>query len=319
MKSKSGKTFLQLILDNFSIILIYAGIVVFFSLSSPEFIHNFDLWELLKRSMHIIILSVGLSIVIVSGQIDISAGYQISLLSVLAGTLMSLGIHPLWAGLITIASGLICGLINGALVTRFALASFEATLASSIAFRGISYTISSGRVISRLPESFLQLTHGTFFNISFDAWLTAACLLAASLLFSYTYYGKYIIAIGENEEAVRKSGVNVNAVKILCFVASGFFCALASLVMISRYSRAGSYYGAGLEITGITVAFLCGTFVSPSAGKSGGYHPWKMVVGVLMLTTIEEWISDVGWNQSTKYIVMGIILAWAFIRSKKGR
>jgi ribose/xylose/arabinose/galactoside ABC-type transport system permease subunit len=318
-KSKSGKPVLIFMWDNFSIILIYALMTGVFSIVSPDFRNDYDLWEFLKRSIHIIILAVGLSIVIIGGQIDLSVGYQVSLLSVLAGSLMSRGMHPIWAALLTMTAGIVCGLFNGVLVTVFSLASFAATLASSIIFRGISYSISSGLVISRFPDSFLALTRSRLFGVTFDIWLAALCLAVVVLFFSFTYYGKYIIAMGENQEAVRKSGVNVGKIKIVSFAACSFFCSLASLTMVSRYSRAGSYYGAGLEITGITAAFLSGTFISSSARKPGGYRPWKMVAGVLMLTTIEEWISLIGWNQSTKYVIMGAVLAWAFTRSPKTR
>lgn len=290
-------------------------VVALFSLLSPSFLAKYNALDLLLRNTHMIILTVGLSLVIAGGWIDLSVGYQLSFISVLVGWLLNMGVQPLAAGLLGVLAGLLCGAFNGFLVTVLGLAPFAATLASQVIFRGFSYTITNGSIFSHLPESFRKLTQGRLLGIPVDVWIALACLLAASLLFAFTYYGKYIKAIGANEEAVRRSGVNIRLVKMLCYMLCSTFCAMAALVMTSQYGRATSYNGAGIEITAITAVYLSGAVVPHTSKRGSGYHSWLLVLGVLVLATVEEGVKLVGWNPFIRYIIMGAILAWAFTRA----
>ncbi len=302
-------------LHNLYIFGLYGLIMLMFTMLSPDFLEGYSLGKIIWRNTYVVIMTIGLSFVMAGGWIDFSAGYQISLVSVLAGRLLSAGVHPAIVVLLSLLAGLFCGLLNGFLTAVLGLAPFAATFATQVIFKGISYTISSGSVFSNLPASFRVLTQTKILGIHTDIWIAGLCLLVAAFVFAFTYLGRYIKAIGENEEAVWQSNVNVALVKMICFLISSFFCALAALIMISQYGRATSYNGSGMEIFGITAVYLSGAVKSQASKTGSGYHAWRLVMGVLILETIETGMKLMGWNQFIQYIVMGGILAWAFMRS----
>lgn len=294
-----------------SVLVIFAALVGIFSLLSPNFLTVFNLKNILLQNTHMIVIVLGLAFIMIGGGIDLSVGYQISLITVIVGRLFSMGIpYPIvmLAGLLT---GALCGSCNGVLVAFCKIVPFAATLATQVIFRGLSYWISSGRTYSRIPEEFQMLVGQAFLGVQADVWIALICLILAGLVFRYTFYGKYIRAIGQNEEVTARTGVNVKKTKLFCYTIGGIFYALAAMLLVSKQSIASSANGVGMEITGIAAAYIGGV-----PGQAEEVRVLSLVVGVLIMAVIDNGLQMSGGNQYLQYVITGIILILSMIVRK---
>jgi ribose transport system permease protein len=157
--------------------------------------------------------------------------------------------------------------------------------------------------------------------IPIDVWIAIVTVAIASVIYNFMYFGRYIKAMGGNEEATRLSGINVKAVRVLSFMICSFFTSIAAYIMISRQGITNSTVGPGVEFTSITAAIIGGVSFTSGEGKM-----WGLVTGVFILAIIENGMQLAGWNQYIQYILKGFILVCAIgfdryqrdMRVKKG-
>lgn len=292
------------ILKKYTMIFVLVGLVALFSILSPSFFSLQNMRNLITQNTHILIVAVGLSFVMMSGSLDLSVGYQMSAVGVLTAMLMcAKGVSPFIAMLAGAGLGILCGFLNGVTSVVLNIAPLVVTIATTTIFQGTSYLISAGAAYSNFPPAFRLITKGTFLGITVDVWLAVISVLAASIIFNFTYFGRYVKAMGDNIEATRLAGVNVNFMRIATFMISGFFMSLAAFILISKQGTTNSSVGPGTEMTGMTAAILGGISFSSGEGKM-----WGLVVGVFVLAIIENGMQMAGWNQYIQYIVKGVVL-----------
>ena len=246
---------------------------------------------------------VGLSFVMVGGNIDLSIGYQISLLSVLIGLLTAQG-FPSWAviaGILLVGVG--CGLLNGILVGYLEIVPFAATIATQIIFRGCSFVLSQGRMSSNMASGIRQITRTHFWGLHLDMWLAAAAFLLLCLVLRGSFLGKHLRAIGLDEPAAARAGIRVKRVKCLSYCLAGFFYAVAAMVLTSRRGYCGSEIGVGMEITAIVAAYVGG--ILTFAAKQ---RVLMLLMGTMVVAVVENGLVKVGMNIYIQYIITGIIL-----------
>ena len=152
--------------------------------------------------------------------------------------------------------------------------------------------------------------------LKIDVWLAILAVLVAAFIFKYTYYGRFVKAMGGNIEATRLAGVNVSFMRISTFMISGIFVGLASCIYISKLSITSATYGPGIEFTAMTAAILGGI-----SFNSGEGHMWGLVIGIFTLAIIENGMQMAGLNQYIQYIVKAVILilAIAFDQYQRSR
>jgi ribose/xylose/arabinose/galactoside ABC-type transport system permease subunit len=291
-----------------TLVIVFLIVLAFFSLTTSDFLSLSNLSTILFQYASTLIAVIGLSFIIIGGGIDFSVGYQISLVSVIIGILSYNHLHPLLILFISIFLGLLCGMINGLLVTILKIAPFYVTLSTQVILKGISYAIAGGRVYSDLPDSLLFVSRGKLFNISIFVWIALACLLILPIVFKYTYLGKHIIAVGENETAATKSGINTSKIKTFCYMMGSFFFVIAAIIMTSRSGMATPSNGVGLEITGITAVFLSEVYLFPSSNVHRKINSWRLIISTMLIGIIENGMYNIGWNRYIRYIALGIIL-----------
>ena len=286
-------------------------IVIIFSSLSPSFLTASNIISLLVENSSVIIMAVGLTFIIVSGGIDLSIGYQISLVSVTVGMLLAGGASILIATIAGITVGLLCGLINSMIIIGLKIPPFAATLATQIIFRSLTNLISGGRAYTQLPNSFLWMTQYTFLKVPNYVYIAIACLLLYGFIVAFTYLGSYISAIGENERAVRRIGINVNLVKTVCYVLGSFFFSIQALIITSKQGLASPSTGTGMEIIGITAVFL--GVDSAYRNKSNSFIGvmFHLLVGVLIIAVMENGMLIMGWNLYIQYAINGVLLILA--------
>jgi len=294
-------------LRKYAVMFILAVLMVLFSFASPYFLTVRNLTNIIIQNTYFIIVAVGLSFVMMGGGIDLSVGYQMSLVGVV--TAMSIMVYhlPVWLSiLIGIMLGTVLGLINGLIVTSIKIFPLIATLATATVFQGISYIISKANTFRGYPDNFLFLTKAKILGIPFDVLLALVVVIFVSIIYYETVFGFRLIALGGNEEASRLSGINTRRMKIAIYTICGFFTALATMVMISKANTTNSSFGPGTEFIALTAAIVGG--VSFMGGE--GNIP-SLVAGVFLLAVLGNGMQLAGWGTYAQFIVRGIILLGA--------
>jgi ribose/xylose/arabinose/galactoside ABC-type transport system permease subunit len=282
-------------------------LMVLFSFSSPYFLTIRNLTNIITQNSYFIIAAVGLSFVMIGGGIDLSVGYQMSLVGVVTAMSMVVYHNPVWLSvMLGILLGTLLGFFNGMIVTNIRVFPLIVTIATSTVFQGVSYMISKAQTFRGYPEEFVVITSGRFLGIPLDVWLTLACVLLASFIYAKTSYGWNVLALGGNEEAARLAGIKTKAMKISVYSVCGFFVAIATMVMISKANTTSSNFGPGIEFTVLTAAIVGGISFMGGEGNMAG-----LVAGVFILAVLGNGMQLAGWGTYAQYIVKGVILLGA--------
>jgi len=294
-------------LQKYAVMFILIILMVLFSFSSPYFLTIRNLTNIITQNTYFIILAIGLSFVMIGGGIDLSVGWQMSLVGVVTAMCMTLYHLPVWlAILIGILLGTLLGFFNGMIVANIKVFPLIVTIATSTVFQGISYIISQARTYRSYPDQFLFIAKGNVLGIPFDVLLTILIVLFASFIYYKTSYGWNVLALGGNEEAARLAGIKTKAMKISVYTVCGFFTAVAALVMIAKANTTNSSFGPGTEFTALTAAIVGGISFMGGEGNMLG-----LVTGVFILAVLGNGMQLAGWGTYAQYIVKGIILLGA--------
>lgn len=293
------------------LLVILISLILYFSLSTPSFFSMLNFKNMLIQNSYLIVLTVGFFFIMSSGGIDLSAGYQISLFTVMTGFLLRNGYPTLLIVFVCLLLGIFCGAVNGVIITAFGISPFAATLATQLIFKGISYMISGGTVYPDTAGSFSPLAHGIFLGIPWDVWTCLLCILLTALFFRQTFWGYYIRSVGENEKAARFAGININHTKLACYILGSIFFAAVALIIFSKQGLASPANGIGLEMTGITAVFLGGTTLYSHSKLSDSTQLTGVILGILILIVIENGSQLAGWSQYLQDLIKGIILIGA--------
>ena len=272
------------------------------------------------------LLACGMTLVIITGGIDLSVG---SLLAVSAVCFSLFTIHFSWPFYIAIIAclliGLACGGVSGFIISRFSIQPFIATLAMMVFARGLAKWISGGQKISTavlqpdgsyeyvpVPAVFNFINSKILWdNISVVTIIFILCLLVSALLLIKLRPGRYIYAIGGNEEAARLSGVPVNAVKILTYAMSGLFCAAAGICQASQELQGDPEAGVAYELSAIAMVVIGGTTLR---GGRGGI--WLTLLGVLTIGYLEKILSINAVGEDKRLMLTGAIIIAAVLLQK---
>jgi len=294
-------------LKKYTIMLVLLVLMALFSLTSPYFLTLRNITNIITQNTYFIIVAVGLSFVMIGGGIDLSVGYQMSLVGIVTAMMMVAYHLPVWLAVVLgLLLGTVLGLMNGLIVTRIKIFPLIATLATSVIFQGISYLISQARTFRNYPEEFLFITKGKVIGIPFDVFLTLLIVILASFVYYETIFGLRLTALGGNEEASRLAGINTRRMKISLYAICGFFVAIGTMVMISKANTTHSSFGPGTEFTALTAAIVGG--ISFMGGE--GNVP-ALVAGVFVLAVLGNGMQLAGWGTYPQFIVRGVILLGA--------
>jgi ribose transport system permease protein len=251
------------------------------SLLSPYFLTPANLLNVLRQVSINAILALGMTVVIVKGGIDLSVGSLLALAGALAAGLSLSGLPPALAMGAGIGMAVALGALQGLLVAYAGLPPFIVTLAGLTVFRGFTLVYTDGRPITGLPEAFLFLGNGTLLGLPVPVAIMGFFLLLTHLLLGQTSWGRYLYAIGGNEEAARLSGVPVARIKVFAYAYSGLAAGLAALVLTGRLNSAQPTAGTGFELDAIAAAVVGGTSLAGGRGTAWGTFLGALIIGVL--------------------------------------
>jgi ribose/xylose/arabinose/galactoside ABC-type transport system permease subunit len=284
--------------------LILLAVSIIFSFISPNFFSIANVINILNQNAYIITCAIGITLVMMAGQIDLSVGYQMSLIGVTMGLLVQkLGMPTPWLILIAIAEGIILSEINTFLALKLKITLLMVTVGTMTVYNGISFTISESKNLSGFDAMFKFIAKGYVGPIPFAVLITFLFVVIMSIFLNKTYYGRYIYALGGNEEAARLSGINVTKTKLMIGFFEGLFVALGTIMLISRVGTAHSGTGPGTEFTVITGILLGGVSIRGGEGKLSG-----VVAGILIMAILANGMQLAGWGTYVQFIAKGIIM-----------
>ncbi|MCW2873507.1 MAG: transporter [Streptomyces oryziradicis] len=283
-------------------------LVVALSLLSGDFLTTQNLLNVGVQAAVTAILAFGVTFVIVSAGIDLSVGSVAALsATVLAWTATNEGV-PVWiAVLLSIATGIACGLVSGALISFGKLPPFIATLAMLSIGRGLSLVISQGSPIA-FPDSISHL------GDTLGGWLPVPVLVmiamgvVTAVILGRTYVGRTMYAIGGNEEAARLSGIRVKRQKLIIYGLSGLFAAVAGIVLASRLASAQPQAADGYELDAIAAVVIGGASLSGGVGKASGTF-----IGALILAVLRNGLNLLSVSSFWQQVVIGVVIALAVL------
>ena len=261
--------------------LAFALIVLGVGLQSERFLTAANALQIVAQASPIIVVAVGMTFVLLTGGVDLSVGAVMFVAAAIGGHLALAG-YPLWVTAAAMgAVGVGGGLVNALLVTRLRLLPFVATLATLYVGRGVGRWITETRAIN-LPEAFLAFGAGSWLGVPTVAWTAIAVAAGAQLVLQRTPFGRQLYAVGANEDAARKAGVNTRRVVAGAYVISGACAGLGAVLALSQLGAVSPRFGELYEFEAITAAVLGGTSLY---GGRGRVLPGT-VAGALLLAAI---------------------------------
>lgn len=280
----------------------------FLSFASPYFLTTSNLINVLEQTAINTIIAVGLTFVIVSGGIDLSVGSLLALAGVVLGTSLQGGAPVAAALLLPVLCGAALGLVNGGLVSVGRLPPFIATLGMMSVARGLALLYVEGRPVSGFDESFRWLATGRVLHVPVPVVVAAAICLVAHVVLARTVFGRYVYAIGGNEEASRLSGVPVTACKVAVYGISGAASGAAAIVLTARLNSAQATAGMNYELDAIAAAVIGGTSLLGGQGSIAG-----TVVGALIMGVLRNGLNLLGVSAFVQQVIMGVVIVGAVL------
>lgn len=263
-------------------LMILIGLVILFSFISPNFMTSYNIVILIRQVSFAAISSVGMMFVMIGGAIDLSIGSQIVLTNIVLSILMvDYNIPPILAIPIILVVGTALGAFNGLLSIKLKIHPLIITLGTASIFKGVGYIIARSRNIMGFPDDFRWFGQGYIGPIPVPIIIMIIVALIGSFILTKTYFGRYVFALGGNEEAARLAGVNVNGMKVILFAICGFISGITSVLLLSRVFAGQTSTGQGLEFDCLTAALLGGVSFKGGEGTVFGLMTGILIIGVL--------------------------------------
>lgn len=324
VKKAGGGNLIMTLLKGRTLLILFL-LVLFFSIATPNF---FTINTGLTVAKHVAlygIMGIGMTYVIITGGIDLSVGAVAGLAGMIAGGLinegLTLGIFGVtiyfgapWVVVIAALTGVMIGLLNGIIITRFNVAPFITTLGTMNIARGLANLRSGGSTYSNIVGQ--EALGNTGFNylgksvMGVPAGVIILVLIAivAAILLKYTPFGWHILAIGGNEKAAKLSGIKVNRDKTLVYMFSGFCSAVVGMIAAAQLVAAHPATGEGWEMNAISAAVLGGTSMAGGVGSVGG-----TIIGAFIIGVINDGMTMCGVSEFWQKVIKGLVVIAAVI------
>ncbi len=278
------------------------ALVIYLSVANEFFLTSINITNILIQASILAIVAFGLTFVILAGELDLSVGSGVALVSVITAMVvrdsgsLALGI----AAGVGLGAGI--GLINGLIVTTLEVPSFIATLGMLTIAHGVALALTDGAVVSGVPVSLGNLVNESFLGIRWVLWLVGAVFAALYFLQSQTSFGVRVFAVGGNREASRLSAIPVARVRLLCFVIGGLTVGIAGIVLTARVQSGQPNAGGLLGLTAIAAIVVGGTNLLGGRGSIT-----RTLWGVLLISVLENGLQLEGVNDDLRQVIIGTV------------
>jgi len=281
--SSSAMEVLRVVTKKYFIIYAVIVLTIILGILSDSFLSVQNIINVLRQSSLIAIIAVGVFFTIVSAGIDISVGSTVALSGIIMAKVLVDYNVPVFVGILTgLSVGILVGCINGFLVTNRRIPPFVATLGTMGALRGFTYVITDAYPISGLPAGINFIGRGYLGPIPIPVIIMLIVYIIAFIIAEHTRVGRFIFAIGGNEDASRLSGIKVNRYKMFAYMTSGGLAALSGIILVSRLASGQPNAGIGYEFEAITAAVVGGTSLYGGKGTVPGVFLGALFIAILL-------------------------------------
>jgi ribose transport system permease protein len=295
----------RLALRDYGILLAFLALFLGLALATDTFLTERNLTNILDQSAPLGIITCAITICIIAGIFDVSTGAMYGLSAVVAAKVAN-ATSPTLGLLAGVCTGLGLGICNALVIHWTRINSFIGTLATSIVYRGLAIIVTAGGIVTVTDLSFSKVGTEEFLGAKWSVWVFVVFFAVTAFLLAYTAFGRYVYAVGGNDEAARLSGVRVPVIRGACYTLSGLAAGIAGVLAASRTSSAQPSLGAGLELTAIAAAVVGGVSIMGGEGAV-----WRGVLGVLTLAIIGNGFDLLGVDTTYQMLVQGVLILLA--------
>jgi len=299
-------TVVKNLIKNYPGLIIFILVMILGTVMSTAFLTVSNISDVLQQCCENGLLAAGMTLVLLTGGIDLSVGANLALGSMVCAMTQAYQGWPLAASvaLAIVVCGVI-GLINGVLISKGNLQPFVATLVMMMAARALGLLINDGQPVSTgVPESFGVIARTKIGTVMLPAFIWIVLILLVDLLIKRTTYGRALMAVGGNQESARHTGINVDRTRILAYMICGLLVGVASAVESSRLLIGEPRTGEGYELLAIAGAVMGGTAMSGGRGSALG-----TLFGVLAIGAIKNLLNVANVNMHVQTVLLGVIIA----------
>ena len=289
--------------------IVIAIIIVVISVINPNFISLGNIVAIFQQICVLGILTMAMSILLISGGIDLSIGNIMVVCGVVMYVVLNNGMPVAVAVLAGLITGMACGLLNGAIIAKSKCIPLVITLGTSKMFYGIALTVSGGRIMN-FGGAFNELKTKVLEVFSPMLLVLLVMVLLAYVMMSYTKFGRRVVALGGNEKNAFLSGINVTRYEMAVYAISGLFCAVASIVFVARIDSITSNAGTNYETNALAAAIIGGVTFDGGKGTIGGAFLDCLLMGV-----ISNAMNILGVDTNVQTIITGVIIVGAVVLS----
>lgn len=307
LKNKTG-------FEQASLVIVLIAICIAAACISPVFLTATNIMNVLRQASLTLITSVGMVMILLSGEMDMSVGSTQGLVGVFSVMVLNRTGSVAAAVLFMIAMGLFLGLCNGLLVTAAKINSLIATLGTMAIFRGVAYVVTGGVSIQVSHPAFQPLGAGSILGVPVPLIIAAAIVAAAWFVLNQTVFGRYIYAIGGNVDAAMLAGVAVKRIKLICFLVSGVLASLSALILAARMNSGQPSAGDGFEFNVVSAVVLGGVSLNGGKGNLSG-----AVLGVLILALLTNVMTLMNLSSFYQQIARGVVILLAVYLDGRSR
>jgi len=287
---------------DYAVLILIVLLMIVLSLASDAFLTPRNLLNILNQNAPLAIIACALTLVIIVGGFDLSTGAIFAVASV-SSAYIAINFNPYIGLLLAPIIGIVLGYLNGIIITTFKVHSFLSTIATSLVFRGLAILITGGFLIPVRMKEFTWLGREKIFEVHVAVYVLIVFAILSTFILTKTTVGRYIFAIGGNEDASILSGIKVNLVKIFAFSFCGFAAGIAAAIQVSRISLGTSQAGVGMELQAIAAVILGGTSIY---GGSGAV--WRSIAGVMLLALINNGFNILNADPFYKDLTTGLVI-----------
>lgn len=284
------------------------GLIVVLWILTPHFLTVSNLLNVAQQATIIAIIAVGMTFVIITGGIDLSVGSVLAFAGVVMASALHSGVPLPLALLIGLGVGLLCGVINGLLITIGRLPPFIATLGMMSVARGAALMFTEGRPISGFSEGFRSIATGEILRIPAPVVIMIVVYLIAHFVLKRTKLGRYTYAIGGNEEAALLSGINVRLNKTMVYGIAGLLSGLAAILLTARLNSAQPIAGMSYELDAIAATVIGGTSLLGGEGTVSG-----TLIGALIMAVLRNGLNLLSVSSFFQQVVIGSVIIFAVL------
>jgi ribose transport system permease protein len=277
-----------------------------------------NFYNITRNFSFIGIMALGMTAVIITGGIDLSVGSIMGVVGIAVGLIMQAGYHWLWAVAGGLLTGFICGAINGVLIAYFGLSSFVVTLGMLSIARSAAVVLSQNKMIYQFgpySDAFFRIFGGEIAGIANSVWLLLIMAVLFAVVLHFTAWGRYLYAIGGNEEAAKLTGVPVNRVKLQAYIFSALTAAIASIMILGWQGSAINALGVGYELRVIASTVIGGANLM--GGEGGAFGAF---IGAALIEVIRNSLLMAGVDSNWQGTFVGLFIILAVLLERvRGR